>query len=712
MSILRELLRAQVAAGAAATLLLSAGLATAGQAQSVGVSLVPTIQRVQWDNDLAFKDADLYGGRLALRFGKYVELQPFYFTRDGYGIDSARAASIFGPAAAGRGLDMRHYGTNVQFNLGDNAITPFVRAGAGVLRLKPDSAVRQDRITVSAGGGFRFGIAGLNAEVFAEQLGFRMNPRSLFAVDSTVTGSLPTFRNLVYGASVTVPLSTSRDIEDSDGGLRGSTGPIEPFVGVLRYASENNLPDQELAGVRAGIDFSPVFGIRGFYWRGLNDDRDGTVDVSGYGGEAQFNLNTGPGLSPYLIVGAGQLDYGDKFGDSLGFSRQDKTAFILGGGGSFRLTDRIRVNGAIRDYIMTVDDDLDNLSSTGDLTHNTMLTAGLTISFGGNSAPSMADRERDRDRELRALRDERDRVADRERRFDREDMTERERRLDREGMTERERMLERERMETREMRMTRDSVRMFRDSSIIMMRSPGARGDGQWITIPVPAQGEIILRYGMPPRAGSDSMISRRDSVIVTRPSDDLAERLLEIERRLTARIDAMQPQRAGTPPTVTMVTPPSNIVVDTSRANVPVFQRFGQTRRSDLQPYLGLGINDGDAQVIGGVRADLGPISPNSGFNFVPELAVGIGSGPLSVLAMANVQYKFDAIGGNSNFRPYATVGGGIFSPSVLGINTAIGSSFVLRGDTESPLLLNVELQGINLFNHTRFLVGLSRGR
>ncbi len=700
MSILRQLLRAKVAGGAAAAVLVSAGFATESHAQAVGISLIPTIQRIEWDNDLPFQTDDLYGGRLALRFGKYVELQPFYFTRDGYGVDSARAATVFGPASASRGIDLRHYGTNVQFNLGDNAITPFVRAGAGVLRLKPDSAARQDRITVTAGGGLRFGIAGLNAEVFAEQMAFRMNPRALFGPDSAFSGSLPTFRNLVYGAAITVPLSTTPEVDDMDGGLRGSTAPIEPFVGVLRYASENNLPNQEIAGIRAGIDFSQVFGLRGFYWRGLNDDRDGTVDVTGYGGEAQFNLNTGPGLSPYLIVGAGQVDYGDKFADSLGDSRVDKTAFIIGGGGSFRVTDRIRINGAIRDYIMTVDDDLDNLGSTGDLTHNTMLTAGLTISIGGSSTSAADNRERQRDRELRALREERDRREAREGRYGRDDLTERERMLDRELM------VERERLDARGSRMTRDSIRMFRDSSIITR-------EGRWITIPVPEQGEIILRYGMPPRTGSDSA-ARRDSVIVSPPSDDLAARLLEIERRLTARIDAMQQQPAQRPgaPTVTMVTPPSNIVVDTDRANMPVFQRLGQTRRSDLQPYLGLGINDGDAQLIGGVRADLGPISPNSGLNFVPELAVGIGSGPLSVLAFANVQYKFGAIGGNSNFRPYATVGGGIFSPSVLGINTAVGSSFSLRSDTDAPLMLNVELQGINLFNHTRVLFGLSRGR
>jgi hypothetical protein len=66
----------------------------------------------------------------------------------------------------------------------------------------------------------------------------------------------------------------------------------------LRYASKLGLEDQDLAGVRAGIDFSPQVGLRAFYWRGVNDDHDGTDPVAGYGGEAQLNLNAGPGISP------------------------------------------------------------------------------------------------------------------------------------------------------------------------------------------------------------------------------------------------------------------------------------------------------------------------------------------------------------------------------------------------------------------------------
>ncbi len=679
-------------------------VSTALSAQTVGISLVPSAQRVDWNDELPFATDWLYGGRVALQFGKFVELQPFYFMRNGFGLDSTKIASRFGPAALGRTLDLQHYGTSVQFNLGDGGVVPFVRAGAGVLRLEPEDSERQDRITVSAGGGFRFGIAGLNAELFAEQMSFRMNPQSLFGPDTSAGASLPTLRNFVYGAAVTLPISTPSNLDRDSDGLRGTTSPIEPFVGVLRYAGAHNLPNQELAGVRAGIDFSPVFGVRGFYWRGVNDDRNGPADVAGYGGEAQFNLNTGPGISPFLVVGAGQLDYNANFRDSLGNTRDDKTAFIIGGGASVQLSDRVRLNGAIRDYIMTTDESLDNVATTGDLTHNTMITAGLTISFGGRTQAS--------DRRGMATRDDR-RTSARETPIERE-LREvealREERLMRAIRAERE-ALERE---ARAERATPDDARRRLDDARVVPRTITGSDSVRYITVPVPTQGEIILRYGLPAR---DSGVVRRDSVVVTpgTPAGDMLARLAEIERRLTARLDAIERQQAGTPgaqaPVVNMVTPSGEpVVVD--RANRPVFQRFGQVRSRDLQPYAGFGIRDGDAQIILGARADLGPINPGSGLHFVPELAVGFGSGPFSVLALANVQYAFGAMGGNRSIRPYVTLGGGVYSPTVLGINTAIGSSFRLQPQAARPLFLNVELQSINLGGQTRLLFGLSRSQ
>lgn len=96
---------------------------------------------------------------VALRFGKWVELQPFYFQRAGIGMDSTRAHSAFGPLSAGRKVDLKHYGTNVQLNFGSSTFVPFARAGAGVLRLEPDSGDRQDRIALSAGVAYDLALA-------------------------------------------------------------------------------------------------------------------------------------------------------------------------------------------------------------------------------------------------------------------------------------------------------------------------------------------------------------------------------------------------------------------------------------------------------------------------------------------------------------------------------------------------------------------------
>jgi hypothetical protein len=230
-----------------------------------------------------------------------------------------------------------------------------------------------------------------------------------------------------------------------------------------------------------------------------------------------------------------------------------------------------------------------------------------------------------------------------------------------------------------------------------------------------------------------DGMMMRRDSAVApatmpptpltsppgiaagTSQTSDLAAELREMERRLSARIDDVQRRTAPVPvaaPLVTMIAPPTQDVIALDRNATPVFQRIQRTQTSDLRPYVGLGFDDGDVQFIAGTRADLGPIRPNSGFHFVPELAVGFGGDNLSVLALANVQYTFGSVGGSASFHPYATVGAGIFSPTVLGLNTAIGSSLSLRPAGQTPLYLTVELQGINLFNQSRILVGLSRTR
>lgn len=206
-------------------------------AQKLGYSIIPSAQRVQWDDGLAFDDDYLYGGRLGLLFGPYVELQPFYYMRSKYPFDSTRGASLFGPNAARRTVDVRYFGSNMQLNLGNGPFIPFARVGGGILQFEPDSGKKQERIAISGGGGVRFALGGLQAELFAEQLAFRLNPRRIFGDDSVTVGTAASQRNTVYGAAITLPLSAMSEPTTGEG-LRGASAPIEPFVGRLRYARD------------------------------------------------------------------------------------------------------------------------------------------------------------------------------------------------------------------------------------------------------------------------------------------------------------------------------------------------------------------------------------------------------------------------------------------------------------------------------------------
>lgn len=706
---------------------IAAGLAVVvhalpAHAQRLGYTIIPSAQRVQWDDGLAFDDDYVYGGRLGLLFGPYVELQPFYYMRSKFPFDSTRASTLFGPNAARRTVDVRYFGSNLQFNLGHGDFIPFARVGGGIIQFKPDSGKKQERIAITGGGGVRFALGGLQAELFAEQLAFRLNPRRLFGDDSVTVGTAPSHRNMSYGAAITLPLSAMGEPTTGEG-LRGASAPLEPFVGRLRYNGKHRLEDQDLAGLRAGVDFSSLFGIRGFYWRGINDDRDGTEPVAGYGGEAQFNLNTGPGLSPYLVVGAGRIDYLGGFKDTTGMSREDQTALILGGGVSFRLTDRVRLNASIRDYVMTLDDQLENVSTTDDLTHNTLISGGFTISLGGRSTSGdLQDARTARQRAEATARLERAR---------REDLLK----------AERGDSLAMRRLALREdsLRAAGDSMRTRRDLAP-MQGKPGMRmqpGDStRWVMIPVPTVGEVILRYGTTPStersalpAGmtiddlrrliraevrGDTTTPLLDSRTTILRDDSVSQRLRAMENRLQAQTDSLREERLRLAREVPAAPAPSTVIVTAEGETRPLttsgLARLGSVSSRELQPFVGLSFGDDETQFVASVRADLGPLSKGSGFHLVPEFALGFGGG-YSLLAMANLQYSFTSFGTRA-IRPYVTGGAGIFTPSVLGLNTAVGTSFNLRGGRGTPLYGYAEVQGINLFDHTRVMIGLSSGR
>jgi hypothetical protein len=284
---------------------------------------------VSWDDALGLDNTLLYGGRAGVVFGRRIELQGFYLTNQG---SDARVRDLYDRIDVGErppqnpGLGVRNYGAAVVYNFALGGFTPFVRGGGSVLRFAPDGARATDRVAFNYGGGLRFGKPGsLRFNIFAEDLRFRVDRTLLVALP--VGATPPTVdvdanrlrSNLTYGAGLTIPFgSSAATYDDTPQYQLGNVAiPVDVFAGRQDFAAATGLPRQNVIGVRTGIDFGPLVGLRGFYWRGVNDDFRSAQGVQAYGAEAQFALNAGPGVNPFLIGGAAQIDFLDSY-DRIG----------------------------------------------------------------------------------------------------------------------------------------------------------------------------------------------------------------------------------------------------------------------------------------------------------------------------------------------------------------------------------------------------------
>ena len=153
-----------------------------------------------------------------------------------------------------------------------------------------------------------------------------------------------------------------------------------------------------------------------------------------------------------------------------------------------------------------------------------------------------------------------------------------------------------------------------------------------------------------------------------------------------------------------------------TDSAGRPARQGFSP-RLEGWRAYTG-GNLDRPRQFVLGGRLDLGPLSPRSpALSVLPELAVGVGDGGVSVLLAGNLQYDFSSFRvGGAPFQPYAYGGLGllVFTDPTPGraereavLDLGYGVNFPMPGRDGGPRLF-LEHQGIDFFDLNRLLIGV----
>lgn len=404
--------------------LLAGALASASTplaAQQLRYSFRPSVTWTEWDESLGLGKARSLGGSAGLGFGEYVDLTAFYRKSDSR---STHLSSL--PFTAGmrmppadQQLDMDSWGAEVSIGLASGSLVPVIMGGAGILRFRPEVGGDIRRVQLRYGAGLRTRVLDLfEGEVMVERSRYYLDPLELAAPLSVGDAALPEDpgagalrRNLALRVGLMLRLgepdypSWSDRYRAGDRRFRSRSSSaavlFEPFGGAQAFDPAFGIDDQAIAGFRAGFELGPSVGLRGFYWRGVDDRHAWEDGIRGYGGEAQFNLGNLALFSPHLLAGAGRMEFGPELASHVERVPADRTTLIVGGGLDLGLGRHLRLTAAARDYIMSRPDldaaavDFEDVRDPGDLVHNWQLSAGLKILVGGGRGPRRPDFGRD-----------------------------------------------------------------------------------------------------------------------------------------------------------------------------------------------------------------------------------------------------------------------------------------------------------------------------
>lgn len=692
-------------------LIVPAAVAPSVRAQVTGISytLTPLAERVYFDKNAGLADGTFFGGRLGFGFGEYTELSGIYLVSTGLTTDFSgfidlgedrREAFETLPA---RDVNTRQLGVNLKFNLGRSTIFPFVSIGTGVLEFDPENLDKSRVIYLTGAAGLQFGLSdhfGLLIQL--QDLVYRYTPSNVFLsqIDLADLGlRAADFRQvnvnnfaLRVGLQIYAGGRARGELTDVDRALRdqfshGLSGirlQVEPIGGQIDFADELGYREhQRMAGVLAGLDLGPYLGLRGFFWRGIDEGSFTEFDnLQAYGGEVKLKFGTVMGrLIPHLVLGGGYLDVLQGY-EGNGLAEPVDRPFASGGAGfSIPLTGAIQLHGGARALLLTTED-VENVSDPSDISANFFYSGGISFGLGGGrAAASRPDVEpRTVPSGLTAVEAELERAQ---------------RQIDSLRVA-----LRRER-ELGEGILTTDSD----DAAPSDPSTPGAR----WITVPIPETGELYVRYGEQgesPQAGRTAPgviyinpetgrviggLEEAPSVEVTEPTltaDDVQAIVRDVvrgelqsagrnqtilpgaarsetERRLLDRITELERRLAA------READPETVILRSD------FDRAAYELEA-IVPFAGVGFSE--AQIgIAGLRADLRSLSL-AGARFLPELLFAVGDDGLSYGINADVAFPlgFEV----QSFRPYVGLG--------LGLVTAGGTELVFN------MLAGVEQAGL----------------
>ena len=416
-------------------LTIAAGPARA-QVSGVSYKLTPAVENIWFSDDAALKNSPLFGGQLGFGFGRYIEVNGVYFVGTGFATDFSKF-TIGNPTAdplfasiPSRDVRISRYGGALKFNLGHGNIFPYAAFGTGVLAFEPDGLNRSETVYMTGTAGLQIGIKDRYTLILqASSLNYRYNPAStlLSSDDLTTLGltaddfELRRVSSWSAAAGLQFYLGGKSDGSMTDvdralkrqlsSGWRGVGLRVEPLAGQINFSrSLGYRENQRILGVAAGIDLGRYAGLRGFYWRGTDDKTWTEFDeLSAWGGEMQLAFESSAGITPFLTLGGGFMKAGGDYVGNGAAPVDDRPFGLAGFGLVIPLGSTVNLVGTARSLMMSTSG-ADNVSDPGTVKSNLMVSATLGFSLGGGGGETAGEMF---GREFESSRAERERLKTR-----------------------------------------------------------------------------------------------------------------------------------------------------------------------------------------------------------------------------------------------------------------------------------------------------------
>ena len=340
--------------------LIAMGTQISAQVSGLSYTLSPYAEYNISNDKSGLKTGTMGGAMLGMGFGQFVELRANYAKGFGFETELAKfgfetnAEQILGYTP--REIDFSRYGGELKLNLSKGAFLPYLTLGTGVQSIGFDSLNSSKQIYVNAGLGVTFS-AGDRYTIGLQAINSRYNYSAVNSLmDDTEREAYGLVKedflsdqlsNWALRASLVLYIGGRKpgEITDIDqaywdnfsGGFRGLNVPVEFQVSKMNFHEDLPFRDTWMAGGSAGLNFGPLVGVRGFYWRALEDGSNTSFDaLAMYGAEARFLLNEGKGFTPWLTLGAGNINVGDDYVgnvviDTMGGNAIENKGFAMGG---------------------------------------------------------------------------------------------------------------------------------------------------------------------------------------------------------------------------------------------------------------------------------------------------------------------------------------------------------------------------------------------